>query len=82
MTVEHRKGPWFNDHGKILDQNGDMLAAVPWSIGDLQDHANARLIAAAPEMADRVEELDKVVHYMRTEIDRLKTIMDDEGLAY
>ena len=48
--TKHTPAPWTTDRGHILDSDRNVLASVPYSLGDAQDHANARLIAAAPEL--------------------------------
>lgn len=44
-------GPWHIDGAQIRDAGGQALASVPYALGDDTDRANARLIAAAPELA-------------------------------
>lgn len=61
-------GPWHSDHGQIRDDRGNALARVPHLMGDEHDHANARLIAAAPELADAARAL----------LDRLDNMTVDE----
>lgn len=50
-TASHTPGPWFIDGPQIRDAHGWALASVPDALGDATDHANARLIAAAPDLA-------------------------------
>lgn len=49
MTT-HSPAPWTLDGGQVLDRDGNVLASVPYTLGDAQDHANGRLIVAAPEL--------------------------------
>ena len=49
-TTQHSNGPWIIDRGQIRDTDGNSLASVPYSLGGTQDYANARLIAAAPDL--------------------------------
>ena len=45
-------GPWFVDeHGDIVDSNSESIADV-WIAVDGNEEANARLIAAAPDMLE------------------------------
>ena len=62
-TTNHTPGPWIIDRGQIRDTDGNSLASVPYSLGGTQDCANARLIAAAPDMFDA---LQGVVDYLET----------------
>jgi hypothetical protein len=48
--VKHSPGPWSVDRGQLRDAEGNALASVPYNLGDEQDLANGRLLAAAPAM--------------------------------
>ena len=43
---------WTLERGTIRNEDGDVLASVPYSLGDEADHRRARLIAAAPELLE------------------------------
>ena len=53
--TEHTPGPWHLDGSQIKNADGDALASWPHSLGDAEDHANARLMAAAPGLLAAVE---------------------------
>ena len=70
MSAKHTPGPWWHDDDKevgcivIRAPDGD---AVPWQIASMCDigpsgneEANARLIAAAPELLAALKELVRV----------------------
>jgi len=62
-AAPYSPGPWRADRGQIRNRQGDALASVPYTLGDDQDHANGRLIAAAPELADAARVLlDRIDH--------------------
>jgi len=48
---------WTLDRGTIKNESGDVLASVPYSLGDESDHKRARLIRAAPELLELVGKL-------------------------
>jgi hypothetical protein len=48
--MKHTKGPWTVERGRILGPDGWLIGNCPYTLGDKQDHANAALIAAAPEL--------------------------------
>lgn len=53
MTQTHTPGPWFEsaeDGDKICDSNGYPVAEIDTPRCESETNANARLIAAAPEM--------------------------------
>lgn len=72
MTTNHTPGPWVRDTGSgfgcdVRAENGRKVAAT-WGINNGDPHrpayraecdANARLIAAAPELLEALEIADK-----------------------
>ena len=46
----HTPGPWINSSGYITATDGSEITDVAWSGSDPEGKANARLIAAAPEL--------------------------------
>ena len=67
MTTSHTPGPWLQ-MGKSVGVVQGELATV-WDI-DGRTHANARLIAAAPELKEAVERLlswERTGHQTRSE---------------
>ena len=51
MTTKHTPGPWIKAKYKVRTAGGDLIAHTrPTGEGSSDDEANARLIAAAPEM--------------------------------
>lgn len=75
----HTSGPWVADRGQIRDGDGNSLASVPHTLGDNQDQANARLIAAAPELLNA---LRRLTHPMASDEDlthALSVIAKAEG---
>lgn len=62
MKAQHTPGPWKNDDGTIRSSCGVSIAAVlniAWPLGRKPENpeANARLIAAAPELLEALEGL-------------------------
>jgi hypothetical protein len=70
MTTTHTPGPWENMHPFITDGKnqviakvqaaGDQNGAIQWkhaTTADLENVANAHLIAAAPEMLNTLEDI-------------------------
>ena len=58
--IENALGGWIATSLDILDADGELVARIPGPIGDPQgerDHADARLIAAAPDMLAACEAL-------------------------
>ena len=47
---------WTCERGRIVNAGGDVLASVPYTLGDEHDHANGRLMAAAPELLAACED--------------------------
>ena len=50
-------GSWGLDEGKIVNKEGWHLARVPYTLGGEEDRANARLIAAAPDLLEALKEM-------------------------
>ena len=44
------KATWTLDRGQIRDNDGNVLASVPYVLGDVQDAANGQLMATAPDL--------------------------------
>ena len=64
MITLHTPGPWINDGGLVCGQDikhggpsFDIFDASEWNGPELEGQANARLIAAAPEMLTFVKEV-------------------------
>jgi len=55
----HTPGPWHVDRNQICNADGWALASVPYTTGGAQDRANARLMAAAPELLDALRVIVK-----------------------
>ena len=54
--MSHTQGPWHNVanteiRARFANQNGDHIATV-WANGESESAANARLIAAAPDLLE------------------------------
>lgn len=47
----HTPGPWTKDRNRIIDRNGEEIARVSYGQSGFVQ-ANARLIAAAPELLE------------------------------
>lgn len=57
-------GPWTNDNGLVCGRDSkldapsfDIFDAAEWNGDEVEGHANARLIAASPEMFDFIHGL-------------------------
>lgn len=65
MTTQHTPGPWYRSPNGdyITDSNNCYVAQVTGAseLAKPTAHANARLIAAAPEMLDALKALTLVV---------------------
>ena len=70
MSGKHTPGPWvaresfYPRHRVIYGQDGHEVCTTPWGIasgGILMGDANARLIAAAPELLSALRELVEAV---------------------
>lgn len=68
--MSHTPGPWLNEFGSILGGKGHYIASVTGGDGnrfvDEEDNvecaANARLIAAAPELLEALQMLQPFLH--------------------
>lgn len=71
-TPPHTAGPWaaspadmFGDHNIILADQTEDCRAIAAVVSNMRDHAevsaNARLIAAAPELLEALEEARNVI---------------------
>jgi hypothetical protein len=70
-AAPYSPAPWQAERGAIRNELGDVLASVPYTLGDDQDHANGRLIAAAPELADAARALlDRIDHITTDDFQR------------
>ena len=59
MTTQHTPGPWHvtgDQHGTMItDNTGEQIALWPQQGGTVEQCANARLIAAAPDLLAALE---------------------------
>lgn len=60
MSTKHTPGPWNVDGIFICDDAGDRIVAEVPKMYDENDLANARLIAAAPELLEALQGLVRV----------------------
>ena len=71
---------WTYQRGRILNADGDVLASVPYTLGDKYDHANGRLMAAAPALLAACQEAATWLGTQDTPhmamIDRLRAAID------
>jgi len=56
MMDNHTPGPWFVE-AQNVHSGGRVICRTDWNIRDQVDDANARLIAAAPELLEALEAL-------------------------
>lgn len=62
--TRHTPGPWRSVHrssGADIEAAGKVVAHVPWL--DAEGMANARLIAAAPELLEALERLESLTRH-------------------
>ncbi len=52
MKAEHTSGPWNTHGGNIVQDSIGQDIAKCWMVNGAKECANARLIAAAPELLD------------------------------
>ena len=75
---------WVLDRGYIKNRSGDVLASVPYTLGDKADHARAQLIATTPELLDLVGKLAGALQLHHSGLDTMqsfrKTFDADEAL--
>ena len=71
MTTKttHTPGPWINeegrDHTHVVGESAVVAMLPRWPVAADEQEANARLIAAAPEMADTLRNLVLTVEWAR-----------------
>lgn len=86
MKTQHTSGEWkitpFENRGYLILCNNEPLAHVKHIHEDVEDKANAKLIAAAPELLEALKEIskgegrydmDKLIHASNT-IEDMKNI--------
>lgn len=60
-VTTHTPGPWINDNGLVYSRGRrisyDIFDAAEWAGYEAEGHANASLIAAAPEMLELIRDL-------------------------
>ncbi len=62
----HTPGPWGYSEGEIYRGNNPIASVIPsfgWFRKTAEDEANARLIAAAPELLEQCKLFEKVLTY-------------------
>ena len=58
MSAAHTPGPWYlNPRGWVVQSTGDIVTRLECSYNK---EADARLIAAAPELLEALEELERL----------------------
>ena len=62
--TKHTPGPWNGLSGLIASEKGDHIATV-WLTQDDNLEANARLIAAAPELLEACEAADRFLAILK-----------------
>lgn len=67
MTA-YTPAPWHLDRGQVRTSSGDVVASYPYTLGDAVDHANGRLIAAAPELADMLRAIVNAAYLSDTKL--------------
>ena len=85
---EHTPGPWRLADSDVVNANGDLIAAVysggytrNGAVDDARLHANARLIAAAPDVVAAGQRLLAVFDQQRmTTAERIIAGVSDAGL--
>ena len=67
--MKHTKGEWFAKEGQIYPiETGKTLALIPYyDKDDKEQEANAKLIAAAPDMLEALKKAIEVIERMSDE---------------
>jgi hypothetical protein len=66
--AQHTSGPWqVNSLTRIEAADYGLIANVRGDLSEAETHANARLIAAAPELLDALESLEMFMRDCMTE---------------
>lgn len=81
MKTQHTKGPWMDKEGQIYPETtGKTLALIPYfDKSNDEENANARLIAAAPELLEALINLKEQIYslsglsFWQCEIDDMET---------
>lgn len=76
--MSHTPGPWYNVddsfiHARFPHQNGEHVATV-WAHGTAETAANARLIAAAPDLLEALEYVVEQFAYAPLGIGGIKVV--------
>ena len=88
--IKHTPGPWEVVSGAVYAQDGRPIAKMDRESGNgispVERDANAHFIASAPDMAQRIEELEAVnrglVRECETVIEWCKEKAEQAGLGY
>lgn len=67
--TKHTPGPWFADNGYVQDDGHLEVATCPDNRNIFETNANARLIAAAPELLSLLKQLHDFVAHVPGETD-------------
>ena len=77
MNTQHTSGPWWIGHGTLSIYSSEgRIADLKQSANDDQDEADARLIAAAPDLLEALKEYEKFVATRRSELGTLSNEME------
>lgn len=57
MSAKHTPGPWMQHEGEVLAKNYGLICRSYYGKPDGEGSANARLIAAAPDLLDALQYL-------------------------
>lgn len=76
MAAKHTAGEWHAKDGQIYPiETGKTLATIPYFDKDNEEQeANQKLIAAAPDLLDALNELDQLVFSLNINVDGITAL--------
>jgi len=84
METKHTQGTWHSHDGQIYpEQTGQTICLIPYYDKDNEEQqANAKLIAAAPNMLESLSKLRREAEYLLNELSTNKYLTEAEQLVF